>query len=97
MILCVTLGLGPKSYLAKLCNKLQLGQVNIDKIIIPTRYDIMRNSRFRKPSLDHSSTSETYFGYTIIHILQTGILSQSDLTLLGLLFNQENDDRFILD
>ena len=65
----------PKSYAAMCCNTLQRGHFNIGKIIIPYRYDITRNSRFGKPSLDHSFTSEVCFAHILLHILKAGVLS----------------------
>ena len=59
----------PKSYATILCIELQIGKVDIGKSFIPTRYNIMHNSRFGKPSLDHSFTSDVYFEHILLHIL----------------------------
>jgi len=65
-----------------LCNELKIGKVNIGKIVVPTRYDVMRTSRFGKPSLDHSFTSEACFEHILIHILKTDFLSLCDTEAL---------------
>ena len=70
------------SYSTLLCNELKLGKFNIGKIIIPTRYDVMRTSRFGKPNLDRSFTSEACFGQILIHILKTDVLSLCDTEAL---------------
>ena len=49
----------PTSYTALLCNELHQRQVDICNPLIPSRYDIMRNSQFGRPDLDHSFTSES--------------------------------------
>ena len=68
----------PKSYVALLCNELHQGQVDIGKNVIPTRYDVLRNSPFGKLDLAHSFTSEACFEHSLLHLLETSILSQSD-------------------
>ena len=70
------------SYSTLLCNELKLEKINIGKIVIPTRYDVMRTSRFGKPSLDHSFTSEACFEHILIHILKTDVLSLCDTEAL---------------
>ena len=69
-------------YSTLLCNDLKLGTVDIGKIVVPTRYDVMRTSRFGKPSLDHSFTSEACFEHILIHILKTDVLSLCDTEAL---------------
>ena len=68
----------PTSYAALLCSELHQSQVDIGKPLIPPRYDIMRNSHFGRPDIDHSFTSEACFEHNLIHLLKVDILSQSD-------------------
>ena len=48
-----------------------------------SRYDIMKKSRFGKPSLNHTFTSEATFEHTLVFLLKSGYLpSQDETTLL---------------
>ena len=54
-------------------NELGIGQVDIGKLFIQTRYDIIRNSWFDKLSRDRSFTSEACFDHILLRVLKTGV------------------------
>ena len=45
---------------------------------IPSRHEIMKASKFGKPSIDHSFTSEACFEHVMIFILKSEYISRSD-------------------
>ena len=47
-----------------------------------SRYDIMKKSRFGKPSLNHTFTSEATFEHTLVFLLKSGYLSSKNKTTL---------------
>ena len=46
---------------------------------IPSKYEIMNNSNFEKPSLDHSFKSEACIEHVLVFIFNSGFLSNIDL------------------
>ena len=63
-------------------NKINLDEVsdiNKGKYKIPSKYNILKNSTFGKPSLDHSFTCEACFDHVLIFILKRKYLSESIL------------------